>query len=120
MSATEKIQLDTAPLPQDARVRFDDGCIRIRPFLRWLSIPYGDLCHAFLRVEEAVAGMCCGRADFSAVYLVLRNRRPLVSMPQTPPIPYDEEYKVGLSSFPRGEDILAHIARKAPTAKIGI
>ena len=53
------------------KLRFDGDALYFRSGLKNVTLPYGELERAFLRVREATGKMCCGTACFADCYLVL-------------------------------------------------
>lgn len=53
------------------KLRFDGDALYFRSGLKNVTLPYGELERAFLRVREATGKMCCGTACFADYYLVL-------------------------------------------------
>ena len=53
------------------KLRLDGEAVHFRSGLKNVTLPYGELERAFLRVREATGKMCCGTACFADYYLVL-------------------------------------------------
>ena len=53
------------------KLRLDGAAVYFRSGLKNVTLPYGELERAFLRVREATGKMCCGTACFADCYLVL-------------------------------------------------
>ena len=53
------------------KLRLDGEAVHFRSGLKNVTLPYGELERAFLRVREATGKMCCGTACFANCYLVL-------------------------------------------------
>ena len=53
------------------KLRLDGDAVHFRSGLKNVTLPYGELERAFLRVREATGKMCCGTACFADCYLVL-------------------------------------------------
>ena len=53
------------------KLRFDGDALYFRSGLKNVTLPYGELERAFMRVREATGKMCCGTACFADCYLVL-------------------------------------------------
>ena len=48
----------------DKRIRFTDQSIEYKKGFKWLSLPYTEICQAYMRIEEVNSKMCCGTANF--------------------------------------------------------
>lgn len=53
------------------KLKLDAEAVHFRTGFKSISLPYGELERAFLRVREASGKMCCGTACFADYYLVL-------------------------------------------------
>ena len=53
------------------KLKFGKEALCFRSGLKNVTLPYGELERAFLRVREATGKMCCGTACFADCYLVL-------------------------------------------------
>ena len=53
------------------KLRLDGDALYFRSGLKNVTLPYGELERAFMRVREATGKMCCGTACFADYYLVL-------------------------------------------------
>ena len=53
------------------KLTFGKNALYFRSGLKNVTLPYGELERAFLRVREATGKMCCGTACFADCYLVL-------------------------------------------------
>ena len=53
------------------KLRLDGEAVHFRSGLKNVTLPYGELERAFMRVREATGKLCCGTACFADYYLVL-------------------------------------------------
>ena len=53
------------------KLRLDGEALHFKSGLKNVTLPYGELERAFMRVREATGKMCCGTACFADCYLVL-------------------------------------------------
>lgn len=55
------------------KVNITENGIEAKGLFSQKLIPFDGISNAFLRVEEIEAKVCCGRANFDRIYLVLIN-----------------------------------------------
>ena len=93
---------------KDNRVILRDDCISYKKLINWADIDYSDIAHAYLRVEEVSAKMCCGRANFDMIFLVLVLKGG------------DQPFKIQITKLDKGKEMLQIIQEKNPDVKIGL
>ncbi|MDR1801500.1 MAG: hypothetical protein LBQ95_06660 [Lachnospiraceae bacterium] len=87
-------------------VRLLGEALEVRRGFKWKSYPYDAIKHAYLRIEEVKARMCCATMNLDPVFLMLRTKD-------------DALLKVNIDFRDKGEEILAAIREKNPKAEIG-
>jgi len=107
-----------SPLPQQelradfhqarslGRVRLGERFIHIHKFSGTRSLPYNQISRAWVRQEEVISSLCCGRANFDQFYLMIQEKDGLLLRGQVP------HKQAGL-------DCLARIRAEAPDVLIG-
>jgi hypothetical protein len=61
-------------IEQFGNCQFYEAGITFTQRLSKKVLPYDDLARAFVRVQEAAANLCCGRASFGTESLILRTK----------------------------------------------
>ena len=92
---------------KDLKVRLGEENLSYKKAFKWKELSYSDIRHAYLRVEEVNAKMCCGRANFDMIFLML----------QTDSLP--DPLKLPITKIEKGKEMLSLIHRKNPETKIG-
>ncbi|MDO4960432.1 MAG: hypothetical protein Q4E57_01050 [Eubacteriales bacterium] len=92
---------------KDNKIILKDDSISIKKIINWFDISYTDIEHAYLRVEEVKAKMCCGVSHFDMIFLMLVMKD------------LKDPYKVPITKLDKGKEMLEIIREKNPEAKIG-
>ena len=58
---------------EDKKIKLQEQEIAYKKGLKWYTLPYTKIAHAYLRVEEVTGRLCCGVANFDMYFLVLRT-----------------------------------------------
>lgn len=93
---------------KDNKIILRDDGISYKKLINWSDISYSDIVHAYIRVEEVSAKMCCGRANFDMIFLVLLLKDS------------DQPFKIQITKVDKGKEMLDIIREKNPAAKIGL
>lgn len=93
---------------KDNKIILKDDRISYKKLVNWSDIDYSDIVHAYIRVEEVSAKMCCGRANFDMIFLVLVLKNS------------DQPLKIQITKVDKGKEMLTIIKEKNPDAKIGL
>ncbi len=68
----------------DRRIRFTGRSVEYKKGFKWLPVPYDEIIHAYMRIEEVNSKMCCGTANFNMHFLMLKTRSgELLKIPTT-------------------------------------
>lgn len=59
---------------EDKKIKFYEQELSYKKGLKWYSLPYEEIEHAYLRIEEIKGRLCCGVANFDLYFLVLKTR----------------------------------------------
>lgn len=59
---------------EDKKIKFYEQELSYKKGLKWYSLPYEEIEHAYLRIEEVKGRLCCGVANFDLYFLVLKTR----------------------------------------------
>lgn len=88
-------------------VELRETAIAYKKWRKWVEIPYSEIVHAYRQVEEAKAGLCCGRAVFELHRVILVTKD-------------GKNTAVELPDRDTGVEILRVLAEKNPSMEIGI
>lgn len=59
---------------EDKKIKLSEQELSYKKGLKWYSLPYDEIEHAYLRIEEVRGRLCCGVANFDLYFLVLKTR----------------------------------------------
>lgn len=58
----------------DKKIKFHEQELEYKKGLKWCILPYSEITHAYLRIEEIKGRLCCGVANFDMHFLVLKTK----------------------------------------------
>lgn len=58
----------------DKRIKFHEQELEYKRGLKWYILPYSEISHAYLRIEEIKGRLCCGVANFDMNFLVIKTK----------------------------------------------
>lgn len=58
---------------EDKKIKFYEQELSYKKGLKWQSLSYEEIEHAYLRIEEIKGRLCCGVANFDLYFLVLKT-----------------------------------------------
>ena len=102
----EGLEEEFAQAADLGRVRAGERCLFYPGLGSVRCLPYGRIQQLYLRREEAVANMCCGRVDVSPIFVMAVGTD-------------GRTRKTQIRSREMGQTLLDHVARRAPNIKIG-
>ena len=102
----EQLEADFNTAQNLGKVRLGSGWLFFKKFSGISYLPYDRIVHAWLRLEEVSAKMCCGRANFDQFYLMVEDADGKVQ-------------RCELGSREKVDQVLAHIGQLCPAAEIG-
>lgn len=91
---------------EDKKIKLGEERLEYKKGFKWYMLPYSEISHAFLRIEEVNGKLCCGVASFDMYFLMLNTKK-------------GEEIRIEVSSRESAKEMLAVIEKKNPEAEIG-
>lgn len=91
---------------EDKRIRLRENVIEYKKGFKWHTLPYEDICQAYLRIEEVNGRLCCSVASFDMFFLMLKTSG-------------DELLKIEAASKDIVKQILDEIRKKNGKTEIG-
>lgn len=102
----ERLQADYTSARKLGKARLGQDWIFFPKFSGTSYLPYGQIRGAWLRVEEVIAKVCCGRANFDQIFLVVEDTDGQIRRAQ-------------MDTRAQGDAALAHVAAQNPATHIG-
>ena len=102
----EELTLEYNSARSIGKLRFGDTRVFFPKFSGVSYLPYAQIAHAWLRVEEVNAKLCCGRANFDQHFLMVKDTDGSVR-------------RAELKDRKQADEALAFIAAHNPSAEIG-
>ena len=91
---------------EDKKIKLCEEQLEYKKGFKWYILPYSEIAHAYLRIEEVNGRLCCGVASFDMYFLMLRTIA-------------GEEIKIEVSLKESAKEMLGVIEKKNPETKIG-
>lgn len=60
-------------LYEDKKIKMQEQELAYKRGFKWHVIPYAEIAHAYLRIEEVKGRLCCGVANFDMHFLVIKT-----------------------------------------------
>lgn len=102
----DRLQGDYASARKLGKARLGQEWIFFPKFSGTSYLPYSQISKAWLRVEEVIAKVCCGRANFDQVFLVIEDADGQIRRAQ-------------MDTRSQGDAGLAHLTARNPDIRIG-
>ncbi len=58
---------------EDKKIKFGEQELTYKRGFKWYTLPYEEITHAYLRIEEVKGRLCCGVANFDMHFLMLKT-----------------------------------------------
>ncbi len=58
----------------DKKIKFHEQKLEYKRGFKWYGLPYSEISHAYLRIEEIKGRLCCGVANFDMNFLMLKTK----------------------------------------------
>lgn len=58
---------------EDKKIKLGEQELTYRRGIKWYTLPYEEITHAYLRIEEVKGRLCCGVASFDMHFLMLKT-----------------------------------------------
>lgn len=58
---------------EDKKIKFGEQELTYKRGFKWHVLPYEEITHAYLRIEEVKGKLCCGVANFDMHFLMLKT-----------------------------------------------
>lgn len=58
---------------EDKKIKFGERELTYKRGFKWYTLPYEEITHAYLRIEEVKGRLCCGVANFDMHFLMLKT-----------------------------------------------
>lgn len=58
---------------EDKKIKFGERELTYKRGFKWYTLPYEEIAHAYLRIEEVKGRLCCGVANFDMHFLMLKT-----------------------------------------------
>lgn len=58
---------------EDKKIKFGERELTYKRGFKWHTLPYEEITHAYLRIEEVKGRLCCGVANFDMHFLMLKT-----------------------------------------------
>lgn len=58
---------------EDKKIKFGEQELTYRRGFKWHTLPYEEITHAYLRIEEVKGRLCCSVANFDMHFLMLKT-----------------------------------------------
>ncbi|MCM1125769.1 MAG: hypothetical protein NC429_04800 [Lachnospiraceae bacterium] len=91
---------------EDYKVKLGEQELSYRRGFKWYALPYEDITHAYLRIEEVRSKLCCAMANLDMHFLVLKTKK-------------GELLKLEASSKESVKRMLDELKQKNPDVSIG-
>lgn len=59
---------------EDKRIKLQEQALEYKRGFKWHVLPYSEITHAYLRIEEVRGRLCCGVANFDMHFLVVKTK----------------------------------------------
>lgn len=59
---------------EDKKIRMQKQELEYKKGFKWYVLPYSEITHAYLRIEEVKGKLCCSVANFDMYFLVVKTR----------------------------------------------
>lgn len=59
---------------EDRKIKFGEQELIYKRGFKWHTLPYEEITHAYLRIEEVKGKLCCSVANFDMHFLMLKTK----------------------------------------------
>lgn len=91
---------------EDKKIKMKEQELEYKKGFKWYTLPYSEIMHAYLRIEEVKGKLCCGVANFDMHFLMLKTKA-------------GELIKIEASSGDKVKQMLEELKKKNPEMEIG-
>lgn len=91
---------------EDKKIKFGERELTYKRGFKWYTLPYEEIAHAYLRIEEVKGRLCCGVANFDMHFLMLKTNA-------------GELFKLEATSQEIVKQMLDELKEKNPNVSIG-
>lgn len=91
---------------EDRKIRMQEQELEYKRGFKWYALPYEEIAHAYMRIEEVRGRLCCSVGNFDMHFLVVKTKA-------------GELLKIDASSQKVVKRALEELAKRNPKIEIG-